>query len=70
MIKKIALIWIFVGAFLLAQKVTQIKFEGLAHLSATSAKEIAGIRVGDEITASNINTSIKNFFSQGYFQDV
>ena len=70
MIKKIALIWIFVGSFLLAQKVTQVKYEGLAHLSTTTAKEIAGIRVGDEITASNINESIKNFFSQGYFQDV
>jgi len=70
MIKKIALIWIFVGSFLLAQKVTHIKFEGLAHLSTTTAKEIAGIRVGDEITASNVNESIKNFFSQGYFQDV
>ena len=70
MIKKIALVWILVGSFLLAQKVTQIKFEGLAHLSTTTAKEIAGIRVGDEITAGNINDSIKNFFSQGYFQDV
>jgi len=70
MIKKIVLTWMFLGAFLLAQKVTQIKFEGLAHLSNSTAKEIAGIRVGDEITAENVNESIKNFFSQGYFQDV
>ena len=70
MIKKIALVWILVGSFLLAQKVTQIKFEGLAHLSPTTAKEVAGIRVGDTITAENVNESIKNFFSQGYFKDV
>ncbi len=70
MIKKIALTWMFLGAFLLAQKVTQIKFEGLAHLSNSTAKEIAGIQIGDEITAENVNESIKNFFSQGYFQDV
>jgi outer membrane protein insertion porin family len=67
---KILLSWILIGSFLLAQKVTQIKFEGLAHLSATTAKEVAGISIGDTITASNVNESIKNFFSQGYFKDV
>ena len=75
MIKKIALFkilfsWMLIGSLLLAQKVTQIKFEGLAHLSPTVAKEIAGIRVGDELNAEKVNDSIKNFFSQGYFKDV
>lgn len=75
MIKKTALVqillsWMLVGSLLSAQKVTQIKFEGLAHLSPTSAKEIAGIRVGEEINAEKINRSIKNFFAQGYFKDV
>ena len=67
---KILLSWMFLGSLLLAQKVTQIKFEGLAHLSPTTAKEIAGIHVGDQINAQNVNESIKNFFSQGYFKDV
>ena len=67
---KVILSWVLIGSFLLAQKVTHIKFEGLAHLSSSSAKEIAGIRVGDTITAENINESIKNFFEQGYFKDV
>jgi len=75
MIKKISLFkilfsWMLIGSLLLAQKVTQIKFEGLAHLSPTVAKEIAGIRVGEQITAEKINDSIKNFYSQGYFKDV
>ncbi len=75
MIKKIALFkillaWMLIGSLLSAQKVTQIKFEGLVRLSPTTAKEIAGIRVGDEINAGKINDSIKNFFSQGYFKDV
>jgi len=70
MIKKIALIWLLIGSFLLAQKVTQIQFEGLVHLSSATAKEVAGVHVGDEINAGMINESIKNFFSQGYFQDV
>ena len=70
MIKKIALVWMLIGSFLLAQKVTHIKFEGLAHLSPTTAKEVAGVQIGDEINAGMINESIKNFFSQGYFKDV
>jgi len=70
MIKKIAFVWMLVGSFLLAQKVTQIKFEGLAHLSPVTAKEIAGIHIGEVITTEKINNSIKNFFEQGYFKDV
>ncbi len=41
----------FTGTLLLAQKVTQIKFEGLVHLSPSVAKEIADIHVGDEMDA-------------------
>lgn len=67
---RLLLSWMLVGTFLLAQKVTQIKFEGLAHLSPTTAKEVAGIRVGDEVNAGILNESIKNFFQQGYFKDV
>jgi len=67
---KVLLSWMLIGSLLSAQKVTQIKFEGLSHLSPTSAKEIAGIHVGDEVNAGKINRSIKNFFAQGYFKDV
>jgi len=67
---KLVFSWMCIGTLLTAQKVTQIQFEGLAHLSPTTATEIANISVGDEITADNINASIKNFFTQGYFKDV
>jgi outer membrane protein insertion porin family len=75
MTKKIALFkigftWILLGSLLFGQKVTQIKFEGLEHLSPSVAMEIADIHVGDNVDAVKINESIKNFFSQGYFQDV
>jgi outer membrane protein insertion porin family len=70
MMKKIVLAWMLLSAFLLAQRVTQVKFEGLAHLSPSVAEEIADIHVGDEMDAAKINESIKNFFSQGYFKDV
>ncbi|MDQ7046298.1 MAG: outer membrane protein assembly factor BamA [Sulfurovum sp.] len=62
--------WMMISSLLSAQKVTQIKFVGLAHLSPTVAKEIADIRVGEEMDSEKINDSIKNFFSQGYFKDV
>jgi len=70
MIKKIALAWMLLGSLLLAQKITQIKFMGLTHLSPSVAQEMAGLKVGEQMNADKINKSIKNFFSQGYFKDV
>ena len=70
MIKKILLAWMLLASLLLAQKVTQIKFVGLAHLSPSMAKEVAGIRVGDTMDSELIDDSIKNFYEQGYFKDV
>jgi outer membrane protein insertion porin family len=70
MIRKIILSWILVGSLLFAQKISQIKFEGLSHLSPSVALEVAGLRVGDEMDIEKINQSIVNFFNQGYFEDV
>ena len=68
--KKILLAWMLLASLLLAQKITQIKFVGLAHLSPSMAKEVAGIRVGDPMDPELIDDSIKNFYEQGYFKDV
>jgi len=70
MTNKIVLSWMLLGSLLLAQKVTQIKFVGLAHLSPSMALEVADIRVGDQMDAEKIDDSVKNFFEQGYFKDV
>jgi len=70
MTRKIALAWILAGSVLFAQKITNIKFEGLAHLSKSVAYEVAGIRPGDNVTSEQIDESVKNFFDQGYFEDV
>ena len=70
MMNKIVLFWMLAGSLLLAQKVTQIKFVGLAHLSPSMALEVADIRVGDQMDAEKIDDSVKNFFEQGYFKDV
>ncbi|MEA1880199.1 MAG: outer membrane protein assembly factor BamA [Campylobacterota bacterium] len=68
--KKIVLACILPTTLLLAQKVTQVKYEGLAHLSPSVASEITDIHVGDNMDADKINRSIKKLFAQGYFQDV
>ena len=70
MTRKIALSWMLLGSLLLAQKVTQIKFVGLAHLSPSVAKEVAGVHIGDTIDSELLDESVKNFFDQGYFEDV
>ena len=68
--KKITLSWIFLGSLLLAQPITKIQFDGLAHLSSSTAMEIANIHIGENVDAIKINQSIRNFFAQGYFEDV
>jgi len=70
MTRKIALAWMLAGSVLFAQKISNIKFEGLAHLSKSVAYEVAGIRPGDNVTSEQIDESVKNFFDQGYFEDV
>ena len=70
MVKKIAVFWIVTGTLLSAQKVKKIKFDGLLHLSPSVAKEVAGIREGDSVDAEQIDESVKNLYSQGYFKDV
>ena len=71
MLKKIAIFWIIAGALLFAQqKVKKIKFDGLLHLSPSVAKEVAGIHEGDSVDAAQIDESVKNLYSQGYFKDV
>ncbi len=70
MLRKIVFSWMLIGSLLLAQKITQIKFEGLSHLSPSVAKEISGLHVGEEMDADKINEALVNFFNQGYFEDV
>ena len=71
MMKKIVLFWIIAGAVLSAQqKIKKIKFDGLLHLSPSVAKEVAGIREGETVDAEQIDESVKNLYSQGYFKDV
>ena len=53
-----------------AQSVKDIKFEGLIHISDAIAKEIIGIKKGDEINLATIDKSIKKLYAQQYFEDI
>jgi outer membrane protein insertion porin family len=68
--KKIIALSLVTGSLLLAQKVTQVKFDGLVHLSPNVAQEVADIHVGDDLNPLKINNSVKKLFAEGYFKDV
>jgi len=70
MLKKTVAAVALLSFFLWAQKITDIKFEGLTALSPSAAKEIAGIHPGEEMDLDKINASLVNFYNQGYFEDV
>jgi len=68
--KNIALFCLTAGTLLSAQKIKNIQFEGLVHLSPSVAKEVAGIKEGDSVDVERVDESVKNLYSQGYFKDV
>lgn len=53
-----------------ADQIKSISYDGLIHISASTATEISGLRVGAEITDISINRAITNLYKQGYFKDI
>ncbi len=53
-----------------AQQITSINFKGLVHLSPETAKEIMGLKVGDELSGDSTDRAIAKLFRQGYFDDI
>lgn len=53
-----------------AQQITSINFKGLVHLSPETAKEIMGLKVGDELNGDRTDRAIAKLFRQGYFDDI
>ena len=51
-----------------AQQITSINFKGLIHLSPETAKEIMGLKVGDELSGDSTDRAITKLFKQGYFK--
>lgn len=53
-----------------AATIKDIKFIGLNHLSNTSAINITGLKIGEEINPAKINTAILNLYKQNYFENI
>ena len=53
-----------------AQQITSINFKGLVHLSPETAKEIMGLKVGNELNVDSTDRAIAKLFRQGYFDDI
>ena len=53
-----------------AQQITSINFKGLVHLSPETAKEIMGLKVGDELNGDSTDRAMAKLFRQGYFDDI
>ncbi|MRI59208.1 MAG: outer membrane protein assembly factor BamA [Epsilonproteobacteria bacterium] len=58
------------AAFVQAQTIKDIKFEGLLHLSPTIASEMVGLQPGEPLDIEKIDQAIKKFYAQGYFKDI
>jgi len=53
-----------------AEQITSINFKGLVHLSPETAKEIMGLKVGNELNVDSTDRAIAKLFRQGYFDDI
>ena len=60
----------FTPLLLLANSITDIKFEGLKHISKISANEISLLHKGDEFNLEKVDLSIKKFYKYGYFKKI
>lgn len=52
------------------QNVQSIQYEGMVHISEAVAKRLNEVKIGEPLDAVAVDKTVKNFFDQGYFQDV
>ena len=61
---KKSLFLLTLGAALLnAQPISAINFKGLLHLSPEVAKEISGLKIGDELSGDNTDKAISKLYN-------
>ncbi len=53
-----------------AQNVQSIHYDGMVHISEAVAKRLNEVKVGEPLDAAAVDKTVKNFFEQGYFEDV
>ncbi len=52
------------------QNVQSIQYDGMIHISEAVAKRLNEVKIGEPIDAVAVDKTVKNFFDQGYFDDV
>ena len=52
------------------QNVQSIQYDGMIHISETVAKRLNEVKIGEPLDSAAVDKTIKNFFDQGYFEDV
>lgn len=55
---------------LFAQKIENIEFDGMVHLSKPVALRMLSFEVGDTLDRQEVDKAIKKYFAQGYFKDI
>jgi len=71
-LKKFTLSLIAACTFLHAstQNVQSIEYDGMVHISETVAKRLNEVKIGAPLDQTEVDKTIKNFFEQGYFEDI
>ncbi len=52
------------------QNVQSIQYDGMVHISETVAKRLNEVKIGEPLDPAAVDKTIKNFYDQGYFEDV
>ncbi|MDD5716994.1 MAG: outer membrane protein assembly factor BamA [Sulfuricurvum sp.] len=70
--KTIPLSLVVAGVLLSAstQNVQSIQYDGMVHITETVAKRLNEVKIGEPLDAVAVDKTIKNFFDQGYFEDI
>jgi outer membrane protein insertion porin family len=68
--KKTILISSILALSLQSKTIKDIQFDGLVHISPDIAKEIIGIKKGENLDELKVDNSIKKLYSQKYFSDI
>ena len=50
--------------------IKSIKYKGMVHISEPVALRMLEFEAGDDVSANDIDNSIKYYFNQGYFKDI
>ena len=66
----LALVLFLLSTLSFAQTIKSINYDGMVHLSKPVALRMLDFEVGDNIDDKSIDTAIKNYFNQGYFNDI